>query len=162
MFSAPATTRTPRANATTAGEPGPPDAAASHVTGASTEAIYGLMSSRGGGSRRWLISSQAYVTAATEEAAAAPDAHPGTAMPHANATMPASASSHAATAVTLAQIRVFTRKRFWRETYEIDACVIRDAATAAPKPLSMLTTVTPEAQLFSAASNAATPPKLAP
>ncbi len=121
------------------------------------------MNSRGGGSRRWLISSHAYVTAETEEAAAAPDAHAGAAMPHASATMPASARSHAATAVTLAQIRVFTtKKEILAGSYEIDACVIRDAATAAPNPLSMLTTVTPDAQLLSAASNAATPPKLAP
>ena len=131
--------------------------------GANTAAMYGLMSSRGGGSSRWLINNQAYVTAATEQAAAAPDAQPGTDMPHANATMPASASSHAATAVTLAQIRVFTRKKeILAGSYQTDACVIRDAATAAPNPLSMLTTVTPEAQLLSAASNADTPPKLAP
>ena len=162
MFSAPAMTRTARANATTAGEPGPPEAAASQVTGANTVAMYCLVNSRGGGSRRWLINSQAYVTAATEQAAAAPDAHAGTDIPHANATMPASASSHAATAVTLAQIRVFTTKEILAGSYQIDACVIRDAATAAPNPLSMLTTVTPEAQLLSAASNAATPPKLAP
>src|SRR4029453_10926524 len=138
------------------------DAAASQVTGANTAAMYCLVNSRGGGSRRWLISSQAYVTAATEEAAAATGAHGGTAVPHANATMPASASSRAATAVTLAQIRVFTTKEILAGSYEVDACVIRDAATAAPNPLSMLTTVTSEAQLFSAASNAATPPKLAP
>jgi len=42
------------------------------------------------------------------------------------------------------------------------AWVIRDAATAAPNPLSTFTTVTPAAQLFSIASRAATPPKLAP
>lgn len=36
------------------------------------------------------------------------------------------------------------------------------AMAAAPKPLSMLTTDTPLAQLFSMASSAATPPKLAP
>src|SRR4029453_13755800 len=56
----------------------------------------------------------------------------------------------------------FHHKEILGGSYEVDACVIRDAATAAPNPLSMLTTVTPEAQLFSAASNAATPPKLAP
>jgi hypothetical protein len=33
---------------------------------------------------------------------------------------------------------------------------------AAPNPLSMLTTDTPEAQLFSIPSSAAIPPKLAP
>ena len=33
---------------------------------------------------------------------------------------------------------------------------------AAPKPLSMFTTETPEAQLFSMPSSAAMPPKLAP
>lgn len=38
----------------------------------------------------------------------------------------------------------------------------RDAAYAAPKPLSMFTTVTPGAQLLSIASSAATPPKEAP
>src|SRR6476619_3868470 len=100
MFSAPAMTRTPRASATTAGEPGPPDAAASQVTGASAAARYCLIDSLGGGSRRWLINSHAYVTAATEAAAAAPDAHGGTVAPHARASMPASARSHAATAVT--------------------------------------------------------------
>jgi len=36
------------------------------------------------------------------------------------------------------------------------------AAKPAPKPLSMFTTVTPLAQLFSMANNAAMPPKLAP
>ncbi len=36
------------------------------------------------------------------------------------------------------------------------------AAAAAPKPLSMLTTVTPTAQLFNMPSSAARPPKLAP
>ena len=36
------------------------------------------------------------------------------------------------------------------------------ATRAAPKPLSMLTTVTLEAQLFSMPRSAATPPKLAP
>src|SRR5512143_3511045 len=110
MFSAPATTRTPNASATTAGEPGPPEAAASHVTGASAAARYCLMYSRGGGSSRWLMSSQAYVTAATEDAAAAPDAHAGTLMPHASANMPERARTHAAPAATLTQIRVFTRK----------------------------------------------------
>ena len=38
----------------------------------------------------------------------------------------------------------------------------RAAKTPAPKPLSMLTTVTPGAQEFSIASSAATPPKDAP
>ena len=36
------------------------------------------------------------------------------------------------------------------------------ASVAAPKPLSMLTTDTPAAQLFSMPSRAANPPKLAP
>lgn len=36
------------------------------------------------------------------------------------------------------------------------------AATPAPNPLSMLTTVIPGAQLFSIASNAVIPPRLAP
>ena len=39
---------------------------------------------------------------------------------------------------------------------------MRDAATAAPNPLSMLTTVTPAAQLFSIVSSARHPPKDAP
>ena len=39
---------------------------------------------------------------------------------------------------------------------------MQDATRAAPKPLSMLTTVTFDAQLFSMPSRAATPPKLAP
>ena len=38
----------------------------------------------------------------------------------------------------------------------------RAARYPAPKPLSMLTTATPGAQLFSIASNAASPSKLAP
>src|SRR5919202_6746917 len=42
------------------------------------------------------------------------------------------------------------------------ASQIRLAATAAPKPLSMFTTVTPEAQEFSIPSKAASPPKEAP
>lgn len=37
-----------------------------------------------------------------------------------------------------------------------------EATLAAPKPLSMFTTVTLEAQLLSMPSRAATPPKLAP
>ena len=41
-------------------------------------------------------------------------------------------------------------------------CVIAEATQAAPKPLSMFTTDTPFAQLFSMPSSAATPPKLAP
>src|SRR4029077_2197271 len=36
-------------------------------------------------------------------------------------------------------------------------CVIREAATAAPNPLSMLTTVTPAAQLFNIVSSGAIP-----
>ena len=40
--------------------------------------------------------------------------------------------------------------------------LIHEATQAAPKPLSILTTVTFEAQEFSIPSNAATPPKLAP
>ena len=40
--------------------------------------------------------------------------------------------------------------------------LINEAAYAAPKPLSMLTTVTPLAQLLSIPSKAAIPPKLAP
>jgi len=40
--------------------------------------------------------------------------------------------------------------------------LMQEATHAAPKPLSMLTTVTFEAQLFSMPSSAATPPKLAP
>ena len=40
--------------------------------------------------------------------------------------------------------------------------LIRVAAQAAPKPLSILTTVTPAAQLFSIVSSAATPPNDAP
>ena len=36
------------------------------------------------------------------------------------------------------------------------------AAYAAPNPLSMFTTVTPDAQLFNIESSAAIPPKLAP
>src|SRR5690348_235001 len=115
IFSAPATTLTPRARATTAGDPGPPEAAASHVTGASVAARYCLIDSRGGGSSRWLISSHAYVTAATDATAAAPEAHAGAFAPQASATMPARASSHAVTAVTLSQIRVFTWEEFWRE-----------------------------------------------
>jgi len=39
---------------------------------------------------------------------------------------------------------------------------MRLAAAAAPNPLSMLTTVTPEAQEFSMASSAASPPNEAP
>src|SRR3712207_8624964 len=39
----------------------------------------------------------------------------------------------------------------------IYACVIRQAAYAAPKPLSMFTTVTPAAQLFSMARSAVRP-----
>ncbi len=39
---------------------------------------------------------------------------------------------------------------------------MHDATQAAPKPLSMLTTVTLDAQLFSMPRRAATPPKLAP
>lgn len=41
-------------------------------------------------------------------------------------------------------------------------CVILDAATAAPKPLSMFTTVTPAAHEFSAVSSGATPLKATP
>ena len=41
-------------------------------------------------------------------------------------------------------------------------CVIREAATAAPNPLSMFTTVTPAAQLFSIVSSGAIPWKDAP
>ena len=40
--------------------------------------------------------------------------------------------------------------------------LIADATQAAPKPLSMFTTATPLAQLFSMPSSAARPPKLAP
>ena len=40
--------------------------------------------------------------------------------------------------------------------------LMRLAIAAAPKPLSMLTTATPDAQLFSIPSSAASPPKLAP
>src|SRR4051812_18551952 len=98
MSSAPAITRTPSANATTAGDPGPPDAAASHVTGARTTARYCLTDSRGGGSRRWLMRSHAYVTAMTDAVAAAPDVHEGTCVPHASASMPARARTHAAIA----------------------------------------------------------------
>ena len=43
-----------------------------------------------------------------------------------------------------------------------DVWLNRLAAAAAPNPLSMLTTVTPVAQLFSMDSSAAMPPKLAP
>lgn len=39
---------------------------------------------------------------------------------------------------------------------------MQEATQAAPKPLSMLTTVTLEAQEFSMPRSAATPPKLAP
>src|SRR5690349_1527984 len=113
MFSAPATTRTPSASATTAGEPGPPEAAASQVTGARAAARYCGIDSRGGGSRRWLISSHAYVTATTDEAAAAPDAHAGTCAPHASASMPARARTHEATAVRLIQIRVLTTRKLF-------------------------------------------------
>ena len=42
------------------------------------------------------------------------------------------------------------------------AWVIRDAAMAAPKPLSMLTTATPAAQLLSMVSNGARPLNAAP
>lgn len=47
------------------------------------------------------------------------------------------------------------------ETYLI-CLIILAAAQAAPNPLSMLTTVTPEAQQFSMPSSAATPPNAAP
>src|SRR5262249_5870564 len=40
--------------------------------------------------------------------------------------------------------------------------LMSDATVAAPNPLSILTTETPEAQLFSIPKSAATPPKLAP
>ncbi len=40
--------------------------------------------------------------------------------------------------------------------------LMQEATQAAPKPLSMLTTVTLEAQEFSMPRSAATPPKLAP
>ena len=40
--------------------------------------------------------------------------------------------------------------------------LMRLAIEAAPKPLSMFTTDTPDAQLFSMPSRAAMPPKLAP
>jgi hypothetical protein len=40
--------------------------------------------------------------------------------------------------------------------------LISDAIEAAPNPLSMFTTETPDAQLFSMPSRAAMPPKLAP
>jgi hypothetical protein len=40
--------------------------------------------------------------------------------------------------------------------------LMQEATQAAPKPLSMLTTVTLEAQELSMPSSAATPPKLAP
>ena len=40
--------------------------------------------------------------------------------------------------------------------------LISDAIDAAPKPLSMFTTDTPDAQLLSMPSSAAIPPKLAP
>src|SRR5688500_20371365 len=101
-----------------------------------------------------MISRQEYVTAMTDVAAAAPDAHPETFAPHANATMPARASTQAEPAARLTQIRGFTTRAVVVGAYGIDACVIRDAATAAPNPLSMLTTVTPAAQLFSAARRA--------
>jgi hypothetical protein len=39
---------------------------------------------------------------------------------------------------------------------------MQEATHAAPKPLSIFTTVTFDAQLFSMPSSAATPPKLAP
>src|SRR5665213_1176586 len=54
------------------------------------------------------------------------------------------------------------RRRLWRMEEVDQRCKIRDAAYAAPNPLSMLTTVTPAAQLFSMESKAASPPKLAP
>ena len=40
--------------------------------------------------------------------------------------------------------------------------LMQDATQAAPNPLSIFTTVTFDAQLFSIPSSAATPPKLAP
>src|SRR5476649_2684815 len=49
-----------------------------------------------------------------------------------------------------------------RERSDHDAFRILAAAIAAPKPLSMLHTVTPAAQLLSIASNADSPSKLAP
>ena len=54
------------------------------------------------------------------------------------------------------------RRRLLRMEEGNQRCKIRDAAYAAPNPLSMLTTVTPAAQLFSIESSAAIPPKLAP
>lgn len=47
-------------------------------------------------------------------------------------------------------------------TAPTDVWLNRLAAAAAPNPLSMLTTVTPVAQLFNMDSSAAMPPKLAP
>ena len=47
-------------------------------------------------------------------------------------------------------------------TKRYDRWLIRDAAAAAPNPLSMFTTVTPDAQELSIASSADTPPNAAP
>src|SRR5688572_3661383 len=120
-------TRTPSARATTAGDPGPPDAAANQVTGASAVARYAFVNSRGGGSRRRLISSQAYDTAATDASAATPEAHTGALAPQASANMPTKASTHAATAVPLTQIRAFTTRSLSGRTARLRDRRVRDS-----------------------------------
>src|SRR5665811_220243 len=54
------------------------------------------------------------------------------------------------------------RRRLQRMEEVNQRWIIREAAYAAPNPLSILTTVTPAAQLFSIESRAASPPKFAP
>jgi hypothetical protein len=67
------------------------------------------------------MSSHAYVTAATDAAAAAPDAHAGACAPQASASMPARARTHAAPAVRLIQIRVLPTRTSVSGGYEIGA-----------------------------------------
>ena len=50
----------------------------------------------------------------------------------------------------------------FNETTSAHSRLMQEATQAAPKPLSMLTTVTFDAQEFNMPSNAATPAKLAP
>lgn len=71
-------------------------------------------------------------------------------------------------AIEIADLHVFDSQGFLSADIatshfsDWEAEMMRIAAMAAPKPLSILTTVTPEAQEFSIAKSAATPPNEAP
>jgi hypothetical protein len=51
---------------------------------------------------------------------------------------------------------------YYERMHQNHSRLMQEATQPAPKPLSMLTTVTFDAQLFNMPSSAATPPKLAP